>query len=272
MARTGIVHGSGHFESGDLTGFGWENDSNEPEVVSSGHPQRIGVYSARFLVDGEASPPASNYRTEIIIQTPDTCEPDAGTTFRYSIDDEYWIGFSVYLHDDWIPQAADGLTDLVLNIEATPDDGEDYRQPVLSIATTTDHWRITSRWDYGAYTAEWDGISYTNVDFNNTVGRWTDFVINVKWSATDDEEGFLKIWIDDELVVNRTGPNCSNDDRGPYHQTGLYAWYMDDEDQQEYINQFIRIYYLDELRIGDDSSSYDDVAPGQLAGIICMIM
>lgn len=178
----------------------------------------------------------------------------------FTVGDEYWIGFSIFLADGYYrPIRADAYLihhqyHSKLDGPPTCDWTEGIRNPILTIMTKDSKWVSRIQWDtqlctpvpkVGVHTR-----TYTSYDAFST-GQWYDFVINVKWSFSDD--GFLKIWKDGVLVTDRTGGTCFNDVRGPFLKIGIYA--RIDQDQT------VTIYY-DELRIGDSSSSYSEVAPG----------
>ncbi|MCF6235454.1 MAG: polysaccharide lyase [Gammaproteobacteria bacterium] len=85
--------------------------------------------------------------------------------------------------------------------------------------------------------------------------QWFDIVMNFKYS--DGSDGFYKIWINGDLVVDITGSNVHLHDvvgrlkeRKNYFQFGIYPGNSGEG----------KIYY-DEIRIGNSASSYADVAP-----------
>jgi hypothetical protein len=53
-----------------------------------------------------------------------------------------------------------------------------------------------------------------------TKGVWHDFLIHVRWSPGDD--GWLRVWIDGDEVVDYQGPIGYRDLLGPYFKFGLY--------------------------------------------------
>ena len=79
------------------------------------------------------------------------------------------------------------------------------------------------------------------------VGQWNDIVINFKFNY--DSSGFFKIWVNGVLSSD-SGINASNDAKGPYLKMGIYA----------HPNETMTVYY-DEIKVGDQSSSYSEVAP-----------
>ena len=51
--------------------------------------------------------------------------------------------------------------------------------------------------------------------------RWMNFIVHTNFSISDD--GFVKIWKDNKLVINYKGPIGYNDDLGIYFKIGIYC-------------------------------------------------
>jgi hypothetical protein len=86
-------------------------------------------------------------------------------------------------------------------------------------------------------------------------GKWVDIIVNAKWTANTD--GFIKIWTRAggdqgkwELKVDHKGRSQANGGNGPYFKFGIYAGSTS-------------VIYTDEYRLGDETSSFEEVAPGQ---------
>jgi len=192
----------------------------------------------------------------------DSNPPGTHDALKFDIGGEYWIGFSIYIPDDLVIDVA-GLGDILVQWQATPDEGEDYRSPVLVISVDADEWLIVSRWDTRAQTPPgntWTGAEdIYRAPLGSSIGKWTDWVINIKWEY--DSSGFVKVWRDGDLIVDRTGPNCSNDQVGPYMEMGVYksSWKYPPETYPS--NTDWRLFYHDELRIAAADASHEDVAP-----------
>lgn len=90
-------------------------------------------------------------------------------------------------------------------------------------------------------------------------GKWTDFVMQVKW--TGNKDGFLKFWVkigDGPYVqkIDYTGRTYWNDEgKGPYFKMGLY------KGDPNYKGPAPRVIYTDEYRLGDANSNFGQVAP-----------
>jgi hypothetical protein len=247
-----------NFESGDLRGFYWHQ--NAPEVVSAPHPVREGKYSMRSYLHRYQS--RYSYRTEAIMSPDPNMPPDQKTgAWWFTIGQEYWIGLSIYIPKPFVADVG-GMSGIVLQLQNIPDPGEMWRQPLFAIAINASNWQIWSKWDTRPFTpasegaGSFSGSKYWLFPLGASIGNWTDWVINVKWSWQSD--GRLKIWRSGSVVVDRNGPNCSNDQKGPYVQMGLYKWSWNNGYPSNFDS---RVFYHDALRIGGADASYQDVAP-----------
>jgi hypothetical protein len=98
--------------------------------------------------------------------------------------------------------------------------------------------------------AQWDEVK----------DKWVDIVIHAKWSANTD--GFVKLWIriggDSgkwQLKLDHKGRSQASGGSGPYFKFGAYT-----------DKKGPRVTYSDEYRLGDESSSFEEVAPGAKSG------
>ena len=178
-------------------------------------------------------------------------------TFHFIMGREYWVGFSIYLAEGYKAPSDPGTWCPMHHQYHTTRDSPPTCDPIeigrhgLAIKTKGENWFSWVHWDTNQCTYDRESIEgayYTHDPF--VVGQWTDFVINVVFDY--DEDGFLKIWKDGELIVNHTSPTWPNDDLGPFFKQGIYAWL--DEGQ-------VVTVYIDEYRLGDSDSSYAEVAP-----------
>jgi hypothetical protein len=97
-------------------------------------------------------------------------------------------------------------------------------------------------------------------DVSKSRGQWLDFVIHAKW--TGETDGFLSCWVNAqdasyEQKINYSGRTFWNDEgKGPYFKMGLYTGEPGWKGPGE------RTVFTDEYRLGDDKSSFEEVAPG----------
>jgi regulation of enolase protein 1 (concanavalin A-like superfamily) len=247
----------GDFEVGDLTGFFW--NQNKPQVVGPPRPVRAGNRSARCYLHRYQS--EYSYRTMVIVGADDSNPEGTRDPLVYEIGQEYWMGFSIYVPDDFVVDL-EGLTDILMQVQATPDAGEDYRSPIYDIAINADSWSIMKRWDTRVKTPPGNTFSGTQLLYRSplgeSIGDWTDWVLQVKWSWRSN--GFIRVWRDGVQVVDDAGPNCSNDQVGPYTSLGVYKWPWRPEHSYP-SNTDERLIYIDELRIAGADADYDAVAP-----------
>jgi hypothetical protein len=162
---------------------------------------------------------------------------------------DYWIGFSVYLPENWeVPNRFETLA----NIHQTADKGEPSIVNPFGIYTGSGKWKIMSR-GHNVPLREW-----TLNSIWEDVGKWTDWVIHYKPSY--GSQGILKVWKNGTLVATKSGPNTYKDAIGPYFKMGVYLGWKDRNCCDNY--KEAKVVYHDALRIASGSSaSYSDVAP-----------
>jgi hypothetical protein len=215
---------------------------------------KAGSKSYKFSVTGSAS---ARVRRELTLAHPF----NAGSS-HFPYGGEYWIGFSVFLAEGYEnPSGPGSWGPSHLNVHGVEDGPPRYEESEagrwwvpLGINTTDGYWKTRIGWDPVAFSKEPDGVINTHDPY--TVGQWTDFVIHVIWDWDDD--GLTQIWKNGVLIVDRSGGNCMNDLKGPYLKMGIYAW-LDE-------GQTLTVYH-DEFRVGDENSSYSEVAPKGSAGV-----
>jgi hypothetical protein len=211
---------------------------------------RAGSKSYKFSCTGSAT---SRVRQELCIRN----LFNDGSSSRFGYGDEHWIGFSIFLAEGYENPSDPGTWGPMhhqyhgtIDTPPTCDPSESGRHGTpLHIRTASGNWKTEIRWNSEAYSTTPNLVTYIYDSYS--VGQWTDFVIHIIWNY--DNNGLTQIWKDGVLVVDRSGGNCYNDVLGPYMKIGIYGR-LDD-------GQVITIYY-DELRIGDENSSYSEVAPG----------
>lgn len=80
----------------------------------------------------------------IHVGSSDTNPPDYQNVFRFDIGKEYWYGMSIWLAGDWVDDVK-SCGDLIWQFQASPDDGEPYRSPVLALYIDQDHYDLRAR-------------------------------------------------------------------------------------------------------------------------------
>ncbi|MDJ0687951.1 MAG: heparin lyase I family protein [Xenococcaceae cyanobacterium MO_188.B32] len=99
-------------------------------------------------------------------------------------------------------------------------EGETWRNPPLSLITKNNKFYLSNKWTSKRVSTnqEHDGELFDLGNYEEDL--WYEWDIHVKWSYQED--GFLEIWKNNELVVSKVGPNTYNDAIGPYFKTGIY--------------------------------------------------
>jgi Polysaccharide lyase len=231
----------------------WYEQANLAEVVTAPHPVRNGLYSVKFFVDRLNS--ADSRRSMIIPKG----EPYEWAVMQ-DIGKDWWYGFSIYFPASW---TTDNIWDLVAQMHGRPDldIGEDYRNPFLAWFTDGDNISINNIWDAKLNTFESGERVYDGQRelWTGPILReeWTDWVMHAKWSYLDD--GLIEIWRNGVQIVNSSGPNCFNDERGGYFDIGIYKGWSDRYEPEGMVGT--RLVYFDEVRIAGEDGSYADVAP-----------
>jgi len=225
----------------------WYNSGNPPVVVTAPEPVRAGRYAMKSVLDRATSP--ISFRTEVVPRTE-----------AAKIGQDYWYGFSMYFKD-W---KADNIWEIVAQWHDVWDRhlGETSRNPILSFGVTNDEIIIRNLWDakpltplgpkgheYGGSVTLWQGPIDRDC--------WTDWVVHVQWSYTDD--GLTEIWRNGEKIVHRKGPNCFNDEKGPYFKMGIYKGWRDRKAPEGKVG--CRVIYHDEVRFAGPGGSYLAVSP-----------
>ena len=190
---------------------------------------RFGSYSTRYELRKTDPLVGSGKRSEAL---------------RYSKSEpvvkvERWYAASYYLPSDYVPDAApECITQWHTNIGSPP----------LAIWTQNGQLYVTrfgnKLFSLGAYTKN----------------QWFDLVLHVKWSTTSD--GLIEVWKNGAKVFTYNGANIlTNATYGAYMRTGLYKWPWNPT-SKIVSSTTQRVLYVDEVRIGNASATYYDVAPG----------
>ena len=203
------------FESGVLHEELWQQDTGKNCVLGIvDAPVRSGKLAVQFTASKKA-------RCELV---PHTVRGRFGGLKRKFIREPYekdrWYAFSTYLHSPWERHKSN---EVLAQWHASPDPviaSEHGRGPSLALRVIDDYFRISYGWDkkfrstekhLGKYTLWYDRLE-TDV--------WIDWVFQVRWSY--ENTGMVRIWKNDELIVDYKGPNAYNDLRGVYLKLGIY--------------------------------------------------
>lgn len=242
--RAPVLFSSG-MESGSLiNGQGWRISGNAPTVTSD--VAREGRFALRSYLNRATSD--VSYRTEVRAMAP---MPVLGQ--------EYWYGFSIYVP---APFVADNLWELVAQWHSVPDPEDDQSglNPPVGLSFDGANYKFVNRYSTSSTTTQDNRfIALSTLVGPVEPGKWTDWVMNVKWSATEGE-GFLRLWKNGKVVVDIKGPNTYLDATGPYFKMGIYKGWKDRMTPNGVVSE--RVIYHDSFRMAGAGASYADVAPG----------
>lgn len=231
-------------------GSPWRFSGNQrTEIVAS--PQKTGQ-SLHFVLN--KSDPVPD-RTELVLKAGPLPNSLLGNNF--TIGEEYWIGFSIFLPADGYVYHDDDEIVFQFHGVADTDLGEPNLNPMFAVVVDRGRWQVLNRWDSKMLTPDrnsYEGSKRWTFD-EYVTDKWTDWVLHIKWSYEAD--GILQIWKDGELMLDKPGPNTFNDAKGPYLKMGIYKYFWPGKTTQT----DHRDLYYDDIRIGDSTSSYNEVAP-----------
>lgn len=240
--RTGLMF-SGDFESDDMRAYGdsQPHTFEKTDIVHS--PVRAGRRALRVTLDRGEHREINNHRTDFWIR---------GMSTRFEFGREYWYGFSTYKPADWTP---DPLAELFVQWVPGPGAQVGAGGPCLAIYLYGNEYRVRRRWGAGmqSYRNLWSG------PVDQDLGRWVDWVFRVRWSATDD--GTVTVWKNGEQIVADQGRNSVAGDYAPYFKFGIYKWPWKRPEAEAPSPVSRRVMFFDEIRIADDSGSYQTVSP-----------
>ncbi|MBE7639957.1 hypothetical protein GUB10_06400 [Salegentibacter sp. BLCTC] len=166
---------------------------------------------------------------------------------------EGWYGFSQFFPTSY---TTDATGEIIAQWHVQADEGEaTNRSPSNALIASEGKLKWMLRWDTDRImeNGHSDGLIYIDL---GTIpkDKWVDWVVHIKYSHTNT--GVLEVWKDGKKVIDRQNmPNTYNDEKYPYFKFGIYKWEWTPTSSQKVI-------YYDEVRIGNENSSYDEVKPG----------
>jgi hypothetical protein len=155
------------------------------------------------------------------------------------LNQDRWYGFSLYLKD-WVDDDAGEVV-----YQWHPDNSNGS----AAMALLTNGGRFT-------YVTNNNGTTSNNTytDLGPVISnRWVDFVIHIRWAT--DSTGLLQVWMNGNQLINRSAVKTAA--LTSYFKLGIdkFGWLS----QASPVTQ--RVSYYDEVRIGNASATYNDVAP-----------
>lgn len=199
--------------------------------------------SASMLVEIKPGDPQWNVDAAVRPRTAKRRAEFSWRPFRFEPGEEGWVGAAFYLPSD--PMASvRGCT--IFQLHNHPDPGE-----MMQIHLFDGRLRIVNENRKGAR-------DLLNTALEPYLDRWVRLVINFRPSTRNN--GFIKLWLDDDKVIDVNGPNKPGGTLGPYFKHGTYFWGYGKFDR----NRRAACYY-DNLRIGDRTSNFESVDPANFA-------
>lgn len=228
--RKNLIFESGFEGSNYLAG--WTNDQHccDYSIQQSSEVAREGRSSLRLEVRSTDALVSNSIRSELTLP---------GITDR----DEMWYGLSLYFKD-WIPDHA-------ASSELQWHPASSGGSSVMSLRTTNGEYEFVHGSDVTGFTYGQVPAQYRTVVPN----VWVDLVFHIKWAS--DNTGLIQVWKDAIQVYNNQGIRTDFD--GQYLKIGInaFAWSQGITDIAT-----ARVFFIDNVRIGNSKATYEDVRPG----------
>ena len=228
--RGGEVLTVADFEEGEPSQLKMQKGSPDAiTLVTKPEPVRAGEYAAKILLRATDPEVAKGRRAEF---------SDRGTEIL--MDTDYWYGLSLFVPEEFVtPEERDAVLFQWHTQQGGP-------SPVLAVRVRGDEWVITTD---AVPSGKRKRLKYLPLE----KGKWTDWVVHVKWAATPT--GYLTIWKDGVEVVSEKDVVTQYPEKlGPYAKFGQY--HSVEETPRNVI-------YADEYRVAGPGAGYEAVAPGK---------
>lgn len=179
---------------------------------------------------------------------------------------ESWYGFSNFFPTKY---ESDVAPEIINQWQGKPDlaIGEAWRSPPLGLELRLNRYRVAIRWAADKINT----VLNTKVEYVDLGpiehNKWNDWVFHIKWGY---KSGTLQIWKNGKLILERLNkPIGYNDILYPYLKVGIYKWEWSDLKTLSTSKE--RSYYIDEVRVGNNLATYNDVFPGAAATVLPIV-
>lgn len=242
----------------------WRGNGNWPQITSAPDPVCTGEQAVRIRLNKWDK---VSYRTEWRLVT----VPQGQKGLYFNFGEEYWLGWMLYIPEDWESDPSPKTSHLIMQFHGTPDKqlGETWRNPPVNLSVSKDDWFIRVRADPRQVTP--DRRSYplkARYDLPPLVrGRWHHVVLNF---VLDPTNGWMNAYLDGKQVMEHEGGLGYNDQKGHYFLLGNYTprWRMRGKDPKKKKNYLQSVpidelvYFYDDFTLwsGDDELTIDDVS------------
>ncbi len=168
-----------------------------------------------------------------------------------------WWGFSTYFPSNF---SRDSVHEVLAQWHYRATNVDLSASPPLSLQVYKGDWIVELRYDSVDINVD-RGANIKLVSFNLgpwVRDQWTDWIFQYNYSYNND--GSLKIWKNGQLVLDYQGKNYYRGSYDPFFKIGLYRWVWGSSwpSQLEQSVLTSRVYYLDNIRIGNQQSILQD--------------
>ena len=213
-----------------LTGNNFKDHGMQVVNKKDGHPVRAGEKSIRFeLRSGDCDKDSEGSWSDCKNDR-ERHELSGGKKVDKMSGGEYWFSWSVYF-----PKDHQNLYPLSNNY------GQFHQQdgpPVFMFKELKDGYSVVRT------IGDIDYDVKKLVDNKDMPGSWIDILINAKWTKKDN--GFFKVWVNDELKYDYKGPTKTK--TYVYQKFGIYSTGITKYINYKNVEVPTRVIYFDEVR------------------------
>ena len=225
------------FESGKLV---FNASGNPPEVVQT-PDARAGKYVMKSVLTNTSK---VLKRTEASISE---------QIVNFDVGNEYWIGISIRLGEDFRDGSALNDQGILLQWHY-----RDWLHPEVRGAQP-----LLLRYSDDKIHVHNEVLKKYMASVPPAFGEWVDWVIHVIFA---DKGGLIQVWKNGKRIVDWKGDNHQTEKHeGAYLKFGLYSYQYEKDPPKA---RFTRTVYHDELRVSGADGSYELVAPRDSDGYI----
>lgn len=213
-------------------------------ITRSTSPVKNGSYAAKFVLN----------KTDPSIWDSKRAEVTYNAEKNGPCKSERWYGLSFFLPTSYIADPCSEILFQWKGVSKTSLDGYSMSNPPISFLTSNGRFKLNIK-----YAATMNSVDLGPYSTN----AWTDLVMHIKFSYEDD--GLIQIWKNGTLILDRKGPNTFKDVVGNFFKMGIYKFGW----AEGYVsNTTQRTVYFDEVRVGNENSSFNEVAPRSASGTV----
>lgn len=202
-----------------------------------------GTYSCRYRVDSSDADVAGSKRTE----------HNCPSYFEPVVNVKRWYGIAHYLP---------------VGYENDPNGPESIVQGHQYSGTGSPPWAIWVQGNHYKFVRNTEA-GQTILDLGAiTTGAYVNWVLEIQYDDDGTHGGYMKLYKNNVLTaVNGTGVytgknTYAGQTKGVYMKCGIYKWGWKKHPEQSIVAS--RVVYIDDIRIGNEFASYNDVAPVQI--------